>query len=142
MASSQKKLAAKILKVGKSRVWINPFKQKDVAGAITRIDVKKFIKKGDIKVKAGKISRPKTRKKRRKYGGSKKGGKHSIVPAKRKWMQTIRPLRSLLRELKDEGKIDNATYRHMRLMAKGGMFRNRSHLQLYLEQHGLVKKKE
>lgn len=142
MVGSQKKLAAKILKVGKSKIWINPFKQKDVAGAITRIDVKKFVKKGDIKVKSGKIPRPQIRRRKRRYGGSRKGGKHSIVTAKRKWIQTIRPLRSLLKEMKKEGQIDNSTYRQMRLMAKGGMFKSRSHLRLYLEQHGLIKKKE
>ena len=49
MASLQKKLASRILKVGTHRVWVNPSKVKDVEKAITRIDVKKLIKQNVIK---------------------------------------------------------------------------------------------
>jgi large subunit ribosomal protein L19e len=142
MASLQKKLAAKILKVGESRIWLNPAKQKDVNAAITRIDIKKLIKKGEIKVTREKISRPKILGRKRRRAGSKKGAKHSIVTAKRKWIQTVRPLRKSLRELKDSQHIDNATYKQMRKLIKGGMFRSRSHLKIYLEQRGMLKKKE
>ena len=78
---------------------------------------------------------------KRRSAGSRKGGKHSIVPRKRKWITTIRPLRRLLKELKLSGEIDNQNYKRMRLLANGGMFRSRSHLRTYLEQHNLVKKK-
>ena len=36
--TSQRRLAAQILKVGQNRVWINPEKIDDVEGAITRED--------------------------------------------------------------------------------------------------------
>ena len=137
----QRRLASKILKVGKSKVWMDPTKMKDVEGAITRIDIKKFIKKGYIKALPQKISRPKIEKRKRKGVGSRKGSKYAIVSAKRRWILTVRPLRKMLKELKNSQQVDNRTYRQMRLLVKGGMFRNRSHLRIYMEQHGLLKKK-
>jgi large subunit ribosomal protein L19e len=141
MASLQKRLASKVLKVGVSRVWIDPEKREDVEKAITKWDIRKLVKKGDIKALPEKLHRPKERTKKKRGMGSRKGKKYSIVPRKRRWISTIRPLRRLLKELKSSGEIDNQTYRRMRLLAKGGMFRSRSHLRTYLEQHDLLKKK-
>lgn len=139
MASFQKKLASKILKAGAERVWIDPDKQKDVEKAITRIDVKKLIKQGAIKELPKKLQIHKERK-GRKGPGSRKGSKFSIVTAKRRWINTVRPLRDLLKKLKASDQIENSTYRKMRLLVKGGMFRSRHHLRIYLEQHDLLKK--
>ena len=41
--TSQRRLAAQILKIGKNRVWINPEFLDDVEGAITREEVRKLI---------------------------------------------------------------------------------------------------
>ena len=141
MVSLQKKLAAKVLKVGKYRVWIDPTKKEDVDKAITKWDIRKLVKKGIIKPLPEKMRKSKQNKRKRGYG-SRKGKKYSIVPRKRKWISTIRPLRRLLKELKSSGEIDNQTYKKMRLLAKGGMFRSRSHLRTYLEQHKLLKKSD
>jgi large subunit ribosomal protein L19e len=43
----QKKIAAKILKCGEGRVWIDP-KNEKVKTAITRNDIRRFIKEGII----------------------------------------------------------------------------------------------
>lgn len=141
MASLQKRMAAKILKVGESKVWIDPTKVKDVSQAITRADVRRLILKKIVKKTREKVRMPVEKGRRKRGHGSKKGSKHSIVDAKTKWMQTIRPLRRELKGLKTSKQIDNPTYKQMRRLAKGGMFRSRSHLRLYLEQHGLLKKK-
>ena len=137
----QKRLAAKILKVGESKIWIDPTKIKDAQTAITRIDVKNLIKKGIIKKLPGKVKMPKAKKKRRHGPGSRKGSKHARLPKKRRWINTVRPLRRMLRELKSDGSIDNRTYRRLYMLVKGGQFRNRSHLRIYLQQRGLLKKK-
>lgn len=140
----QKKLAANILKVGKSRVWISPKTedQKEIKAAITRIDIKRMIKKGMIKPRPTKIKRPKTKseKKRRRKTGSRKGSKHARLPKKRRWINTVRPLRAMLKELKEQNQIDNATYRKLYMLIKGGQFRSRSHMRLYMQQHRLLKK--
>ncbi len=143
----QKKLAAAIMKVGQSRVWINPDKekQKELQSAITRADVKKFISKGDVKVKPEKVKKPKTakeKKRRRKGPGSRKGSKYARLPSKRRWMNTVRPLRRMLKDLKDEGKLENVTYRKLYMLVKGGQFRSRSHMRIYMEQHNMLKKEE
>ena len=135
MSSLQKKLAAKVLKVGVSRIWIDPAKREDVEKAITKWDIRKLIKRGIIKALPSKLHKPKDRTKNKRGAGSRKGKKYSIVPRKRKWIATIRPLRRFLKDLKSSGEIDNRTYRKMRLLTKGGVFRNRSHLRTYLEQH-------
>ena len=141
MASLQKRLAAHILKVGKSRVWLDPTKFKDIDAAITKVDIRKLIKKGYIKALPEKLHRPKTMKKRRKGVGSRKGRKGAIVSKKRRWILTVRPLRKMLKELRVSNQIDHATYRKLYLLVKGGMFRSRTHLKIYLEQRGLLKKK-
>lgn len=139
MTSFQKKLAAKVLKVGVSRVWMDPAKMKDAENAITRTDIRKLIGKGSIKALPEKLHIKKE--KRRKKGiGSRKGRKFAIVPQKRRWIRVVRPLRRMLSELKDSQQIENTTYKKMRSLVKGGMFRSKHHLRIYLEQHDLIKK--
>lgn len=139
MTSFQKKLAAKILKVGMSRVWLDPKKMKDIDKAITRIDLKKIIKQGGIKEIPEKLKIRKE-KRRRKGIGSRKGSKYAIWSKKQRWIHVVRPLRAMLTELKSANQIDNSTYNKMRGMVKGGMFRSKHHLRIYLEQHDLLKK--
>lgn len=141
MASFQKKLAAKILKVGRSKVWLDPANMKEIKSAITRIDVKKLIKKKYIKVLPEKIPMPKGIGRKKRTEGKRKGKKFSVVTEKRRWISTVRPLRKMLKELKIKNEIGNETYKKMRALVKGGMFRSRSHLRIYLEQHGFLKKK-
>jgi len=141
MSSLQKKLAARILKVGESRVWLDSSKTKDIEAAITKIDIRKLIKQGTIKALPEKLHKPREKKKRRKGPGRKKGSMFAKVTAKERWISTVRPLRKMLKELRQTGQIDKPTYRKLYLLVKGGMFRSRSHLKIYLEQHGLLKKK-
>jgi len=141
MSSLQKKLAAKILKVGLSKVWLDPTKVKDIEAAITKIDIRRLIKKGMIKALPEKVRRPREKVKRKKGPGRRKGAKGAIVTSKQRWISTVRPLRRMLKELRATGQIDKQTYRRIYLLVKGGMFRSRSHLKIYLEQHDLLKKK-
>ncbi|MEM5801964.1 MAG: 50S ribosomal protein L19e [Candidatus Aenigmatarchaeota archaeon] len=139
MTSLQKRLAARILKVGQSRVWLDPSKIKEIEKAITYADVRRAILKGWIKKLPEKI-KVKTSKKSKRGEGSRKGKKHSIIPAKRKWIQTVRALREYLKKLKATKQIDNTTFKRLYRLVKGGAFRSKSHLKIYMEQHGLLKK--
>lgn len=141
MPNLQRRLAAKILKVGQTKVWMDPSKVKDISQAITRADVRRLILKNYVKKLSSKVKMPKQKTNKKKGHGSRRGSKSSIVDSKTKWIQTVRPLRRELKELKKSGSIENSTYKKMRSLVKGGMFRSRSHLRLYLEQHGLLKKK-
>jgi large subunit ribosomal protein L19e len=126
---NQRRMAASLLKCGENRVWIDPLRMEDVADAITRSDIKIQIDAGAIKAKQKRgVSRGRTRynKGQRKKGrgrgqGSRKGTSKARKPKKERWIQTIRPIRERLREFRDEGKIDVATYRKFYRQAKGGV---------------------
>jgi len=135
--SLQKRLAADILKVGETKVWIDPKHLEDVKKAVRRSDVRKMINYGYIKAKRDKIV-VKNPKKKKRGMGSRKGTKGSRKPKKEIWMSTIRPLRRMLKGLRDEGKIDPKMYRKLYLQIKSGAFRNRSHFKLYLKQRGII----
>ena len=147
---NQRRMAASLLKCGVNRVWIDPLRMEDVADAITRTDIKIMIDAGVIKAKQKRgISRGRTRfyKGQRKKGrgrgqGSRKGTSKARKPKKERWIQTIRPIRERLRELRDEGKIDVSIYRKFYLQAKGGAFKSKSHLESHLRSGGYLKEDE
>ncbi len=144
---TQKRMAALILKCGVNRVWINPNKVEDLEDAITRADIRTAILSGTIaKLPANGISRARKEyvwkqkaKGRRRGQGTRKGSGLARTPKKRAWIQTIRPLRQRLRQLKSEGKIDSRAYRKLYMQAKGGMFKSRSHLEQQLRAFGYIK---
>ena len=133
----QKRLAAEILKVGVSRVAFDPEHLEDIKNAITRADIKKLISKGYIRVKTTKIKKPEEKKKRRKGPGRRKGAKGTRITQKEAWMKTIRPLRRMLKELRDKDIIEPKTYRQLYRMIKSGSIKSRAHLRLYLKQRGI-----
>jgi len=137
----QKRLAAVILKVGRTRVWLDPEKMDDIKNAITRADVRKLINRGYIKATREKIKKSKPKKKRRGVG-SRKGAAGTRLSSKRKWINTVRPLRKMIKELRDTNKINKATYRKLYLSIKAGTFRSRTHLRLYLQQRGIIGEKK
>jgi len=148
--SSQKKLAARLLKCGRSRVWLNPARMGDIKDAITANDIRRLIKDGVIKALPKKGISSYRRKKmmkqlkkgRRKGSGTRKGKLRTRLPKKKVWIQRIRALRNELQKLRKDNSIAKKTYRNMYLKAKSGLFRSRSHMLTYMEKHDLVKKSE
>ena len=137
--SLQRKLAAQILKVGTNKVWIDQSKLEEVKNAITRADIKKMISHGYIRAKPDKISKPDLyHHVRKKNTGSRKGHKGSREPRKQKWMNTVRGLREIIKELRDGKEMERSEYRKLYLRVKSGAFRSRTHLKLYLKQRGLL----
>lgn len=120
---------------------------KEVEEALTREDIKRLINKGLItkiqKKGTSRLGAKKTReqkkKKRRKGPGSRKGSVGARKKKKELWMKRIRALRRLLKELRDQGKIEKKTYTKLYLMAKGNMFRSKKHLLNYLKENSLLK---
>lgn len=140
--SLQKRLAAQLLKIGESRVWIDPESMEDVSKAITKEDIRGLIKQNVIqeKPKHG-ISRGRARKLdiqrkkgRRKGHGQRKGTKTARTPAKRKWMNKVRSLRRALRGMRSSGKLDNKQHNMLYKKVKGNFFRDSSHLGIYVEK--------
>jgi large subunit ribosomal protein L19e len=144
---NQRRMASELLKCGVNRVWIDPNRSEDVSDAITRADVRTLINSGTIVARQKKgVSRGRAefekaqkRKGRQTGHGSRRGRKGARKPSKERWMQAIRPIRLKLKELRDTGKIDPATYRIYYLKAKGGVFKSRSHLISHLKSENILK---
>lgn len=145
---SQKKLAAKIMKVGLSRVKVS--QEKELEEAITRNDIKRLIAKGVItKIEKrgpckeeSKYRREQKRKGRRKKEGSRKGKEYSKKSSKIHWAERVRPLRKMLMEMRDSGTLARNDYRKLYSMVKGGAFRSKKHLLYHLKDKELIKKKK
>ncbi|MCU0852698.1 MAG: 50S ribosomal protein L19e [Thermoplasmata archaeon] len=145
--ANQRRVAAELLKCGVNRVWIDPNRTEDVADAITRGDIRTLISSGTISARQKKgvsrgraeFERSQRRKGRQRGHGTRRGKKGARKPTKEKWMQSIRPIRRKLRDLRESGKIDASTYRKYYLKAKGGMFKNRTHMESHMKAEGVLK---
>jgi large subunit ribosomal protein L19e len=147
--SNQKRLAADILKVGKSRVWIDPERLEDIEEVITRDEIRKLIHEGVIKALPKKgVSRGRVRKHRRKQKkglgrgyGSRKGKKTARNPRKEIWIQRIRAIRKHLKELLNRRVIQRNIYRRLYTLSKGGVFEDVGEVDRYIEDHRLTRKR-
>jgi len=136
---TQKRLAADLLKVGVSRVWINPEELEKVETAITRDEIRRLIHEGVIKaVPERGISKGRRRISHRRRGPGKRKG--SRISSKDVWITRIRALRRRLKELRDKRLVKQSVYRRLLLLAKGGTFRSVSHLEEYIKAHRLARK--
>ena len=139
-ANIQRRLAADLLKCGIGRIWMDPEASEKIKKAITRNDVRGLIKDDLIK-KLPVKKKKSTAKKSKQRTGSRKGSKGARRGKKERWLKAVRPQRRLLKELKDGGELRPGAYRKMYMRIKGGSFRSKAHLQLYLKEKKLLKKK-
>jgi len=145
----QKRLAAQILKCSPDRVWIDPENIETAKEAITKQDIKTLISNGIIKKKqkagSSKVRARsrlvQKRKGRQKGHGSRKGRSTARKPTKRAWMTAVRVQRRFLKELKEKKMLKTPDYRNLMLKVKGGFFRSRNHLKLYINESKLIVKK-
>ncbi len=133
----QRKLAAKVLKCGENRIWIDPTSAK-VRQAITRRDIRRFVKEGIIK-KLPEKKRAKNEEKRQQKTGSRRGAKGARIGKKSDWFKVVRPQRKLLKELKSTDQLKPHVYRIVYKLVKGNFFRSRAHLMTYLKEKDLMK---
>lgn len=142
----QKKIASQLMKCGVSRVRFKDVKAAEEA--LTRNDIRDLINNGKIiKIQKKGSSKFRWRKKleQKKKGrmqgfGSRKGTRNARAPEKKSWMETVRPLRKLLKNLRENDQITTPVYSKIYMRIKGGAFRSKSHLMLYLKEHELLKK--
>jgi large subunit ribosomal protein L19e len=119
----------------------------EIAKAVTRADVKILVNGGAIKSKQirgisrgrNKFNQKQKAKGRRKGHGSRKGAKYARLPRKERWIRTIRPIRTYLRQLRDDKSIERSIYRKYYRKAKGGEFRSKHHLRTRLTSDGFLK---
>ncbi len=139
--SNQRRMAAEVLKCGRNRVYINPNNLDDIAEAVTRGDIRRLVNEGVIRARpkeGASTGRKKARMAQKDVGkrkghGSRKGSKYARFPKKRRWINTIRPIRRALRDYRANGNISSESYRHYYRHASGGNFRSVSHLRSHME---------
>jgi large subunit ribosomal protein L19e len=146
---SQRRLAAEIMKVGESRVWIDPDRIDYVEAAITREEIRKLIHEKVVRSLPEKgISRARARvfAKKRKKGlrrgpGGKSGPATSKISKKQAWMNRIRPIRKRLTELKETRAISQSAYRKLYDMSESGIFESKADLERYIRTHDLWRRR-
>ena len=147
---TQRRISAKILKVGLNRVRFDPEMLTEIKEAITKSDIRSLIKKGAVMAmpyhsQSRFRKRKKLKQKRKGRGkgqGSRRGKKTARLYSKKVWMDKIRLQRSFLRNLKEKNLISTKIYRDLMSKAKGGFFRSKRHIKLFLEEHSLVQEKK
>jgi large subunit ribosomal protein L19e len=146
---SQRRLAAELLKVGESRVWIDPDRIDYVEAAITREEIRKLIHEKVVKSLPEKgVSRARARvfAQKRKKGlrrgpGGKSGPATSKISKKQAWMNRIRPIRKRLTELKETRAINESAYRKLYDMSESGIFESKADLERYIRTHDLWRRR-
>ncbi len=146
----QKKLASSVLKGSKKRIRFEPEVLDEIKEGLTKDDVRGMIKRGLIRIKQKKgVSRVRAKKKAkqrakglRKGHGKRKGTKNARTPRKEIWMKKIRLQRKFLKELYDKEYLNAQTYRKLYKKAKGGFFRSKRHIKLYIDDNNLAIKKK
>ncbi len=146
---SQRRMAAEILKVGESRVWIDPERVDDIEVAITREDIRRLIHEKVIREVPKKgVSRGRARvlhekKKRglRRGPGSRSGRSGARAPRKEMWMKKIRALRRKLRALRESRSITEKVYRRLYVMAGSGSFRSIADMERYIDSNNLRRRR-
>ena len=134
--TNQKRIAARLLKCGENRVWINPLYVDQVASAVQTDDIREFIDEGWIRAKPVKgTSRVRARarlaqkrKGRRKGQGTRAGTANARNPRKHRCMRTIRSQRRVLKDLREDQTSEPSQYRRYYLKAKGGSYRSIAHM--------------
>ncbi|MBN2881678.1 50S ribosomal protein L19e [Candidatus Woesearchaeota archaeon] len=145
---TKKRIAARVLKCSPNKVKLDSGSFEKIGDAITRADIKALISKSAItKEQDAGVSRfrakaraAQKRKGRGKGPGSRKGRATARLPAKLAWMNKIRSQRELLNNLRTANKVSKETFRDLYLKAKGGFFRSKRHINLYIDEHELIKK--
>ena len=144
---SKKRLAGSVIKGSRKRTIFDTSRLEEIKEAITKVDIRSLMKDNAIKViqKSG-VSRARARKRaeqkkkgRQRGPGTRQGKKNARLNQKTVWINKIRLQRSFLKELKDKKMIDNKTYRELYMKSKGGFFRSKRHIKLYINEHGLIK---
>lgn len=144
--TTQRRIAAALLKCGVHRVWFDKNRLLEIKESITKADIRKLINDLAIQKRPENAISGFRRRKRliqlrkgRQAGpGSRKGKKTARLTPKKAWMLKVRIQRKFLRELRDKKIITPGTYKTLYRRSKGGFFRSRRHVKLYIEEHNLV----
>ncbi|MFH1224776.1 MAG: 50S ribosomal protein L19e [Candidatus Diapherotrites archaeon] len=139
-----RRLAARILKVGETRVRFNPAESVKIAECMTKEDVRALIADGLIKKKRligmsrgrAKAMHTKRKKGRKRGYGKRAGTKKARMQSKSVWVRNVRAQRKMLAELKKGGVKMEKPYSTVYKMVKGNYFRGKKYLEAYVRGGG------
>jgi large subunit ribosomal protein L19e len=139
-ATTVKRLAADILKVGRNRIRIKEGEYTRAMEALTREDVKGLIADGAVYSMryVGHRTKPK---RKRKGPGKRRGKKYSRKGKKEAWMERIRAQRKYLEEMLKGGEVPAEYKRKVYLKIKGGSFKGKNALLNYLRENEMYVEK-
>lgn len=133
----QRRLASRILDVGKNKVWFDKNRLDEIKKAITSLDIKELVKDGAIKIRMKKkIEIKKEKRLRRRGAGS---IKMKVSKGKERYIKKIRKLRKYIHEIYDKKILTNDEKKKLRKMAKAGEFKGLRHMKEYIS--GIMNKK-
>ncbi|MBU2100933.1 50S ribosomal protein L19e [Candidatus Micrarchaeota archaeon] len=132
-----RRMAAEILKVGKTKIVFSEKDREKIAESMTKEDVRQLIKDGIVKKRKDNYqSKARARKlkekkiKGRKRGkGKRKGTIKARTNKKKAWMKKVRAQRKKLKELKNEGKMEKGQYGKIYRMIKGNYFKGKKYVE-------------
>lgn len=143
MSKLVKNIAVKITHKGINKIKFKPDALEEINKALTREDVKKLIKDGNIIIQEDKHNisfHSKVLKHKRKQGrsrgpGKKKGTKKArgVISYKKK----IRAQRRILRSLKQEKIIDNDLFKSFNRLVRGNIFTTKISLLNHIKNKGV-----
>ncbi len=141
----QKKMAAKLLKTGKTKIWIDPDSIDDVGIAVTKNDMRRLIAGGKVRAKprlgisGGRSHTNRLKKQRglRSGPGSKKGG---VSIDEERWMRKVRSQRDFTKLLRKRKIITPTVFRQLYLKVKGNAFENIPQIKNYIKEHELTRR--
>jgi large subunit ribosomal protein L19e len=139
--ANKKEMAAKLLKVGVGRVKFNQDSLDRIEDAVTREDMKRLIKAGDIwaaqprGISSGRKKARKVKKSKRGRGtGSKEGKSTTRQPRKQSWVRQVRALRRYLKLQKAKHELNQEQFKHFYRKVKGGEIRSLRRLKELIEE--------
>jgi large subunit ribosomal protein L19e len=143
----QKRLAAKYFKCSAKRVKFDTEQLAEIKEAITMHDIRGLAKQGAITEKPANVTsrfsarKIKTQKAkgRRSSHGSRKGSHTARKPRKATWVAGVRNQREIVKLLRDKKMITIPVYHDLYMKVKGGFFRSRRHIKVYLTEKGILK---
>lgn len=136
-----RRVAAGILKAGKTKIWISPDGTERIGQAMTKEDVRALIKDGIIRKRKDKgqsrgrarVLLAKKRRGRKRGRGKRTGTKKARLGGKAGWIKNVRAQRRVLGELKKSGAKFKKPVREIYLMVKGNYFKGKKYLQTMVE---------
>ncbi len=140
MLSTIKRLASDILGVGENKIRIKPEEIGRAESALTREDVRGLIRDKVVYVKTESGFKVLNRRKK-KLAGSRRGSMNTRTPEKDKWMTNVRAQRKYLNQLVVEGNLEQKNKRHVYMRIKGGAFKGKKAMLMYLKDNHLYVEK-